>query len=297
MCCCFRPRRCMASARRCVCRLVLPAGVSSGWRSRWRRPRLGATLTLVLARVRFGEPILGVSRLFAVLLFVPIGILGVPAFGFGRGRGSLFLSQGNLDAVAHVVAQLRSPASVGADDLGGPPAARRRGGRTVAGLARGWPGLVVFAGAQLAFDGLFAAGWERVRFSGPRRAQRALASWPSTDRGCAGGPIVGLLQKDWRTLVRDPRWRTGALVSLVALGLPAMALFAGDPFARTGAHAPLLAGHAAGALPGLPVRHPARRGDAGLSRAATSRCCGRAGGHGAHPAGQGRWAAWCWSWA
>jgi len=50
------------------------------------------------------------------------------------------------------------------------------------------------------------------------------------------GPIVGLIQKDWRTLVRDPRWRTGALVSLVALGLPAMALFAGDPFAGT-AHA------------------------------------------------------------
>jgi hypothetical protein len=49
----------------------------------------------------------------------------------------------------------------------------------------------------------------------------------------AGGPIVGLLQKDWRTLVRDPRWRTGALISLIALGLPAMLLFAGEPFVRT----------------------------------------------------------------
>ena len=28
--------------------------------------------------------------------------------------------------------------------------------------------------------------------------------------GAPDGPIVGLLQKDWRTLVRDPRWRTGA---------------------------------------------------------------------------------------
>ena len=36
-------------------------------------------------------------------------------------------------------------------------------------------------------------------------------------------------------LTRDPRWRTGALVTLVALGLPAtMVIFASDPFARTG---------------------------------------------------------------
>jgi hypothetical protein len=41
-----------------------------------------------------------------------------------------------------------------------------------------------------------------------------------------------VLQKDWRTLLRDPRWRTGAIVSVVALGLPAMVLFAGDPFGR-----------------------------------------------------------------
>jgi hypothetical protein len=51
------------------------------------------------------------------------------------------------------------------------------------------------------------------------------------------GPLLGVLQKDWRTLIRDPRWRTGALVSLVALGLPAMVLFVGDPFGRTGPHA------------------------------------------------------------
>ncbi|MBV9131950.1 MAG: hypothetical protein JO318_04605, partial [Chloroflexi bacterium] len=38
---------------------------------------------------------------------------------------------------------------------------------------------------------------------------------------------------DWRTVLRDPRWRTGTLVSLVALGLPAMVLFAGDPFLRS----------------------------------------------------------------
>jgi hypothetical protein len=46
--------------------------------------------------------------------------------------------------------------------------------------------------------------------------------------------MVGILQKDWRTLVRDPRWRTGALVSLIALGLPVMVLFTSDPLVRSG---------------------------------------------------------------
>jgi hypothetical protein len=46
-------------------------------------------------------------------------------------------------------------------------------------------------------------------------------------------PIAGILLKDWHTVIRDPRWRTGTLVSLIALGLPAMLLFAGDPLARS----------------------------------------------------------------
>src|SRR6185503_17134754 len=65
----------------------------------------------------------------------------------------------------------------------------------------------------------------------PRR--RTQPRLPSFRFGIATGPILGLLQKDWRTLVRDPRWRTGALISLIALGLPVMLLFSGDPFART----------------------------------------------------------------
>jgi hypothetical protein len=46
---------------------------------------LGVCLTLLLARVRFGESLLGLSRLLAVLLFIPVGLLGVPALGLGRG--------------------------------------------------------------------------------------------------------------------------------------------------------------------------------------------------------------------
>jgi hypothetical protein len=51
---------------------------------------VGAMLTLVLARIHFGESILGASRVLAILLFLPIGALGVPALGFGRGRISPF---------------------------------------------------------------------------------------------------------------------------------------------------------------------------------------------------------------
>src|SRR5258708_37302155 len=61
---------------------------------------VGAMLTLALARIRFGESVLGVSRVLAILLFLPIGALGVPALGFGRRRGSLFIGQDKLQTVA-----------------------------------------------------------------------------------------------------------------------------------------------------------------------------------------------------
>ena len=34
------------------------------------------------------------------------------------------------------------------------------------------------------------------------------------------GPVLTLLLKDTHMLMRDPRWRTGLIVSLVALGVP-----------------------------------------------------------------------------
>jgi hypothetical protein len=93
-------------------------------------------------------------------------------------------------------------------------------------------GVGLFATTQLTFEGLFQGGWERVRFGGVRdQSGRARRRLPGL--GAPAGPILGLLLKDWRTLVRDPRWRTGALINLVALGLPAtMVIFASDPFAR-----------------------------------------------------------------
>src|SRR6202011_6005066 len=95
-------------------------------------------------------------------------------------------------------------------------------------------GIGLFAATQLAFDHAFQGGWERVRFANSTRRQSARVTRRLPGPRVPAGPIWGLLQKDWRTLMRDPRWRTGALVSLVALGLPSLAVFAGDPFARSG---------------------------------------------------------------
>jgi hypothetical protein len=187
---------------------------------------VGAMLTLVLARIRFGESVLGASRLLAILLFLPIGALGVPALGFGRGRVSPFLGQDTLQAVAN-----------GLRTIGPPPtwapttwAAHLLLGDEAAGLSLVLlvaTGVLLVAATQLVFDALFQTGWERVHFSAPK-TQKPTRRSPLV----VTGPIVGLLQKDWRTLLRDPRWRTGAVVSVVALSLPAMVLLASDPFAR-----------------------------------------------------------------
>lgn len=192
---------------------------------------LGATLTLALARVRFGESILGLSRLLAILLFLPIGVLSVPALGIGRNRVALVLSQSDVNAVTD---QLR--------DMGPPPpwlpttwAAHVLLGDEAAALSLVLLVLAtatLFIMSQLAFDALFPGGWERVRYSMPARTRRT--RWGITLGLAPSGPMVGILQKDWRTLVRDPRWRTGALVSLIALGLPVMVLFTSDPLARSG---------------------------------------------------------------
>jgi putative ABC exporter len=193
----------------------------------------GAILSLALARVRFGESVLGLSRLLAILLFLPVGILGVPALGFGRNRISLLL---NPRGVAAVTDQLRS--------IGDPPtwAPTTWAAHVLLGDDQAWLSAVLFLataailllGMQLAFAGLYQGGWERVRFSpAVRTSARSRFRVRLPALGLSRYPIGGILLKDWRTVVRDPRWRTGTLVSLVALGLPAMVLFAGDPFVRS----------------------------------------------------------------
>src|SRR5262249_54648650 len=98
-------------------------------------------------------------------------------------------------------------------------------------LATATVGLV---GMQLAFAELYQGGWERVGFSPAARASaRSRLGLRLRSPTLFRSSILGILLKDWRTIVRDPRWRTGTLVSLVALGLPAMVIFGGDPFARS----------------------------------------------------------------
>jgi len=187
-----------------------------------------------LARVRLGDSILGLSRIVAILLFLPIGVLGVPALGFGRNRFSLLLGQDNIQAAATTLRAIGpppawAPTTWAAHVLLGDEAAWLSLGLLVAASVG------LFAATQLAFEGLFQGGWERVRFAGPTRRQSTRVSRRLPRTRAPAGPIVGLLQKDWRILTRDPRWRTGALVTLIALGLPAtMVIFASDPFARTG---------------------------------------------------------------
>lgn len=191
----------------------------------------GAMLTLAMARVRFGQSILGFSRLLAILLFLPVGVLGVPAFGLGRGRFSLLLNQSEVNAIS---GQLQS--------IGPPPvwapttwAAHLLLGDEAAGLSLIlllMTAATFFVGAQLAYDALFQSSWERVRYSAPQRKTKPKKGHAPGIARASSSPVLAIVQKDWRTLLRDPRWRTGALISVVALGLPAVVLFAGDPLAR-----------------------------------------------------------------
>jgi hypothetical protein len=193
---------------------------------------VGAILTLALARVRFGESILGLSRLLAILLFLPVGLLGVPALGSGLNRTSLLL---NPRGVSSVTDQLRglgepprwAPTTWGAHILLGDDAAWLSAGLLLA------TAIVLFVGLLVAFGELYQGGWERVRFSLAARRAPKRRILPRLHVGALPRtPIADILLKDWRIIVRDPRWRTGTLVSLIALGLPAMLIFAGDPLAR-----------------------------------------------------------------
>ena len=190
---------------------------------------VGATVTLALARVRFGESVLGASRLLALLLFLPLGTLGIPSIGLGRNRPALLLDQGSVNAVAGGLRSVGEPPSWAPTTW----AAHVLLGDEFAGLALVLLAVttaVLFGGMQLAFDRLFQGGWERVRFSAAaphvnRRRWFAVAPTPR-------GPLAAVLLKDWRTVIRDPRWRTGTLFSLIALTAPALVLFAAEPFSR-----------------------------------------------------------------
>ncbi len=214
---------------------------------------VGISLTLLLARIRYGDSLLGVSRLVSIVLFLPVGALGIPAFSVARSRGFTGVSGDSLQTVASTVRAMGPPPEwapttwalhvLQADD------------RMLLsiGLLVSTSAVVVLA-SLVAFERSFAVGWERVRFAGPRAAgarsawgsgdggglaQRARApwlTWPS-DRVRDGGAVLHMLRKDLRVLVRDPRWRTSLLVSLAALGLPVLFFSASADSSRLSADA------------------------------------------------------------
>ena len=194
---------------------------------------LGLMIALGLARIRFGETVLILGRILAILLFLPLGAMGVPSISFGRSGLSFLLDQGRFNLLA---GRLRA--------VGEPPtwapttwAAHVLLGDDVALFSLALllaAGTIFWLGTQLAFDTLYQASWERVRFSGARRyaSQRRFGIRLPTI-GLPENPIMIIALKDWRSITRDPRWRAGTLVSLLALGMPTLALFvfSGDPLA------------------------------------------------------------------
>lgn len=195
---------------------------------------LGAMIALGVARLRFGGTVLVVGRILAILLFLPLGAMGVPSVSFGRGGASFLLDPGRFNLLA---GRLR--------DAGEPPtwapttwAAHVMLGDDVAVLSLALliaAATILWFGTQLAFDALYQASWERVRFSGARRrASRKRFGLSLPTIGLPHNPVLLIALKDWRSLTRDPRWRGGTLVSLLALGVPALFIaLAGDSTGST----------------------------------------------------------------
>jgi len=192
---------------------------------------VGTALTLLAARVQFGGSLIAVSRLLTLLFLVPAGALGVPALGATRSRALPALAPDDIQSVA---ASLR--------DLGPPPAWLPTTWATHVMLAdeSAVPSALLLVGlalvlmvlSGLGFERGFAASWEHVRFSGPRARSRT-RRWRHVELPFRG-PLLSILQKDARVLVRDPRWRTSLLIGLAAIGVPMLVLSAAgsDPGAR-----------------------------------------------------------------
>ena len=299
-------RAAVPGARRCIgfgqtLRLplvVLPAGgAGRPGAHAGRHARSAPSLTLALARVRFGESILGLSRLLAILLFLPIGVLGRAGAGLRSRTGSRCSS-----ARTTSTRRRRRCASFGPPPAWAPTT---------------WAAHVLLGDeAALAVAGL--AGGRRASCSS-RRAARLR-------RPVSGRLGAGALRRPQARAVRcasagrlprrcagraDPRpaaeglahaacaTRAGGRARWSAWSRSACrpwSLFAGDPFARAGARAALLARRCCrcrtwrtcSAASKAPRRWP--------TRAATSRCCAPRRSAWAAFCSPKCWAGWCWSW-
>lgn len=199
---------------------------------------VGTSLTLLVARVPFGGSLLGASRLVAIMLFLPVGALGIPAVSIARTRGFPGIGQDSLQTVAETARSLGPPpewlpTTWGMHLLLLDGAALHSAVLLSASL------VAVVGLALLAFDRAFIASWEHVRFAGPR-TNTGTARFGGTARVGrmlgfelpSGGAVAQMLWKDLRVLMRDPRWRTSMIVSVAALGLPVLLFSAGTDSPR-----------------------------------------------------------------
>jgi Putative ATP-binding cassette len=192
---------------------------------------VGAVVTLLLARVRFGASLMGASRLVAILLLLPAGVLAVPALGIARSRALPGITQDNLQSVAATLRELGPPPEWAPTTWAMHVLLADREALVSGGLILG-TALAVLLVALFSFERAFLSGWERVRFAGPRANGPLRLGW-RTARLPPAGPLLSILSKDVRILLRDPRWRTSLLIGLAALGVPMLVLSAGsDPGPR-----------------------------------------------------------------
>jgi len=216
---------------------------------------VGASLTLLVARVRYGDSLLGVSRLLSIALFLPAGALGIPAISVARNRGFPGIGQDSLQTVATTLRGLGPPPEW-APTTWAVHVLRADDRAVVSGVLLILGATALVLSSLMAFERSFGVGWERVRFAGPSGARQPARTpwlawrtpslarapglarapwlawrtlwlgWPG-DQVSTSGAVLHMFRKDLRVLVRDPRWRTSLLVSLAALGIPVLLFSAG----------------------------------------------------------------------
>jgi Putative ATP-binding cassette len=208
---------------------------------------VGASLTLLVARVRYGDSLLGVSRLLSIALFLPAGALGIPAISVARNRGFPGIGQDGLQTVAATLRGLGPPPEW-APTTWAVHVLRADDRAFVSGVLLIVSATALALASRVAFERSFGVGWERVRFAGPRGAAQPARTprlaWRTPRLAWLGArmstssAVLDMLRKDLRVLVRDPRWRTSLLVSLAALGIPVLLFSAGtDAGSRLSAEA------------------------------------------------------------
>jgi ABC-2 type transport system permease protein len=198
---------------------------------------VGLLLTTLMGRLSLSRALMSLMRLLSVLLFLPLALFAAPLFGTGRAAGVFGLGSQGTQALTEALR-----------DMGEPPwwspttwAAWALDGQLMALFPLVLLCAAVLGAAYLTYASAFAAAWEYLRSAPPPAARdhgrrlvgayRLLQPFPA--------PLRAMVLKDVRTLVRDPRWLTTAVIGTLMLGAPAVLLSARSrplgPFSRADA--------------------------------------------------------------